>query len=858
MIPFVGCRKLCVPIIIFALASIITGVRAKGQTPAASTNRIPANPNLAMRSPLTGHLPSWVTPENDAGEVPDSRSLDLTFVLSRAPLQQAEFNQLLADQQNPTSSRYHRWLTPQQIGNTYGPTEHDVRVLTDWLTSQGLRIDEVAPSKMFVRVSATAGIAGDALSTTFRIFRIPAMADGRSYVSAITEPSIPMALIPIVAGIAGLTDLPEGVGHLTRDSTPRPSSSRSLHPETTLTNGEHLISPGDFAVLYDVKPVYEEGFDGTGQRIAIIGLSRVNSSDIMNFEARVDLPNAIPNVVVAPSIKYDPKLAGGDSQQEATLDVERVVGTAPGAQIDLIVTCVDPTSTECFSSVNAGVFTDANHNVQTLLDPIMTISFYGCEALTPSTYVMGWDTLFSQAAAEGISVFVSSGDSGAAGCATHDMAPQPSTLIKSPNFMCASGSVTCVGGTEFSERAEGGNPSMYWAAKNDSATQTSAMKYIPEGAWNEPGAQAPFIVEGTGGGKSAYITKPAFQTGVGVPADGYRDTPDVSLSAALHDAYFGCYTDPTAAPSTPNPCVPDPTTNAITPYHFYGTSASTPSMAAVSALLNQKLGSYQGNLNPLLYRLAANPSNGVFHNVTVESSGVTDCTLSVPSMCNNSVPTSANTLMGGLAGYTVSPGYNQATGWGSIDVANLLAAATGVMSFTVNPTSSSLSISASAMGGNQDVLTLSSIGGFNGKVALTCTINFSGTGSATHPPACSFFDEYVTLVSGGTGTATLNIGTVASALGRATESSAVPSDTPPSLADASLLPVLFACLPVTLLSFRRRHSYRVLILLIGLLYFAGCGGSGITKGPYKVVVTGTATTGGMAMTSSTSIDVTVQ
>jgi pseudomonalisin len=836
--------KLRLLILTLAAFGVVTDVSVEAQTP-STPNRVAANPNLAVRSRLTGHLPSWAKQPNDVGEVPDSKDLELTFVLSRSPSQQAQFNQLLADQQSRTSPRYHRWLTPQQIGDQYGPTKQEVNVLTSWLTGQGFRLDEVTPSRMFVRASATAGIAADALSTTFRMFRIPGSTDGKSYVSATTEPSIPQALTPIVAAIAGLTQLPEEPHPLATRAAPTPLMDNATHPETTLNNGEHIIAPGDFATIYNLKPVYQDGFDGTGQRVAIMGLSRVDPSDITNFEARVDQPSELPNVVIPP-LGADPGLAGDPYQLEATLDVERVVGTAPGAKIDLIVTCSDSTSSGCTAPWNDGVFAAANYNIQTLLDPIMTISFSGCEAGASPAYVMQYDTLFSQAAAEGISVLVSSGDAGAAGCATHDAAPVTSTLVKSTNLLCSSGSVTCVGGTEFAETSNGENPSSYWGTRN-SANQSSAIRYIPEGAWNQPtGTKIPFVVEGTGGGVSAVIPRPPFQVGVGVPVGNYRTTPDVSFSSASHDAYFGCYADPADAPSTPNPCVPNPTTNSIVPNQFYGTSAATPSMAGITALLNQKLGGSQGNLNPLLYSLAANPGNGVFNDVTVSSSGVTGCTVSVPSMCNNSVP-SANALTGGLAGYVVSAGYDQATGWGSIDVANLLSAATSVMSFTVNPASSSLSISAGAAQDGQDALTLSSMGGFRGQVALTCAISFSGTGSAADPPICSFLDPYVTLVSGGTGTATMIIGRVAPNLRKGV----LP-------ADISLLAVLLAGLPAALLRFRRRNLYWVLVLGIGLSCLSGCGNSGITKGTYNVVVTGTAMTGGTTMTSSTTIDLTVQ
>ena len=243
----------------------------------------------------------------------------------------------------------------------------------------------------------------------------------------------------------------------------------------------------------------------------------------------------------------------------------------------------------------------AQYEVQTLLDPVMTISFGSCEGYSGASGVAFWDGLFSQAASEGISVFVAAGDSGAAGCETFGAAP-PAYQFLSISELCSSSYATCVGGTELVEAVG----TQYWATTNGPGLVT-ALGYIPEGAWNEPqlfsSSGTPYVVLSGGGGASMYIPKPAWQSGTGVPADGRRDVPDVSFPSAAHDGYYGCFSGGGGDCSTGYY------------YYFFGTSGATPSMAGVAALLNQKMGGSQGNFNPLLYQVAASSPNA-FHDAT--------------------------------------------------------------------------------------------------------------------------------------------------------------------------------------------------------------------------------------------------
>ena len=150
-----------------------------------------------------------------------------------------------------------------------------------------------------------------------------------------------------------------------------------------------------------------------------------------------------------------------------------------------------------------------------------------------------WDTLFQQAAGEGISVFVSSGDAGASGCDSYFSTPPAIPAPNSPNYICSSSYATCVGGTEFNDTS---NPSQYWSSSNGNGL-SSALGYIPEGAWNEPlDSNSNLQVAASGGGVSTVIPTPGWQAGTGVPAArSGRYTPDIAFSASAHDGYFACF-----------------------------------------------------------------------------------------------------------------------------------------------------------------------------------------------------------------------------------------------------------------------------------------------------------------------------
>ena len=832
--------------------------------------RVAANPDFSAKVRLGGQLPGWVRAENTAAAtVPASASLNVTVVLKRDAATQAAFEQLLAEQQTPGSALYHQWLTPAQVGSMFGLASADLQAVESWLEQEGLTVTRVEPNGVLLDVTGSVAAVSGAFRTNFAEFRV-----GReTRLSATDEPSVPTALQAVIAGVHGLSQStlhPQSIATVVQGKITAQVSGGGLtaKPMLTATSGQHFLTPNDFATIYDLGSVYSGGNTGAtvagkAQRVAIVGRSRVAATDISQFESMTGLPTAQPNVVV-PTGGIDPGTTNDGNQDEATLDVDRVMGTAPGVGVDLVVSADSRTV--------SGIYTAAAYEVNTLVDPVMSISFGDCEANAGQQGVSVWDTLFSAAAAEGISVLVSSGDSGAAGC-DGDSSTLPVTQTASINYICSSSYVTCVGGTEFADASSAGT---YWSAQNGSG-DSSAVSYIPEGAWNEPtsssGGKTVYVAAGTGGGASAYIAKPSWQTGTGVPADAMRDVPDVALSSATHDGYLACLAYAGGDCSKQMFEV------------FGGTSAAAPGMAGIVALMNTATGSAAGNVNPLLYGLAASAPSA-FHDVTEATAGVVGCSVSVPSMCNNSTPSSAG-LTGGLAGYEVAAGFDLSTGWGSVDGAKLIAAAMtvggsgsgsgssgGAGSFTMGTSPGSLSVTAGATTGNTVMVFATAANGFTGMVSLSCSVSAAGT--AVLLPGCTMSPS--TLVLSAAAPSASTVVTITSQAGANNTGSTCGSTGGTTNVRLSGLALAGLCVLLLPVAGRRgfRRELRGLLMVVaaaaGMSVMTGCGGAGAAAAaaasPSCAAVATAATTGGAyvvtitgksgSITESTSLNVTVR
>ncbi len=412
--------------------------------------------------------------------------------------------------------------------------------------------------------------------------------------------------------------IPETIGSVVRsvkglhDFKMRPKA----RPRYNSSSGSHYLSPADAGVIYNVASLRNAGLDGSGQSVVVAGQTQINLSDIQTFRSRFQLPGHDPQMILVPNTR-DPGVSKGDLG-EADLDVEWVTAMAPNANVIY---------TYSFDVMDAVAYAiDQN------LAPVLSLSYGLCEPQTSNSDLGTLQSWARQANLQGITWVSASGDSGGADCVFGTTMNNGGLAVDAPASIPE---VTGVGGTTLTE----GSTQQYWGS--NAANQGSVLSYIPESVWNDSARDGE--PSAGGGGASTFYPKPSWQTGPGVPSDGARDVPDVSFAASAdHDGYMVI------------------TGGALSIYG--GTSAGAPSFAGIIALLNQHLvvsGQQQapgvGNVNPKLYSLAqTNPE--IFHDVTAGNNIIS---VTCGGRSRNCVP--------GAWGYNAGPGYDQASGLGSLD-----------------------------------------------------------------------------------------------------------------------------------------------------------------------------------------------
>lgn len=629
------------PIALITLGILIPHARVNAQATRTVADRIGAIDESSLISLKGNHHPLAI-PANDRGEAAPELPMErMLLVLKRDAGAESALEQLLAEQQNKSSPRFHAWLSPEQFGAQFGPSEADLQKLRGWLESHGFRVNRVARGGMAIEFSGNAAQVKEAFHTAIHLYAV----NGAKHYANAADPQIPTALTTVVAGVDTLHSFQKPSSIRVLGPAARIGNTSTWQPQFTF-NGffgvEHFLAPGDFAQIYSTASLYKSGIDGTGQSIAIVGRTNINLSDLQIFRIAFGLPANDPKIILDGP---DPGNFFGLEEAEADLDIEWSGAVAPKATINFVVS----------GSTNAtdGSDLSAQYIVDNNLAPVLSSSFGECEQLLGQAENTFYNNLWEQAAAQGITVIVSSGDSGAAGCDV--TTGSPASQGPAVNGIASTPFNIAVGGTQFNEN---GADSTYWSPTNG-PDQSSALGYIPEVVWNESCSDDPNQCPGfvtlfaSSGGASSLYSKPSWQAGPGVPNDGMRDLPDVALAAAaMHDGYLLCQD---------GICLTDSTGQLINAEVVGGTSAGTPSFAGIMALVNQKTNSRQGQANFVLYPLAASQTAA---NCNASGPPQSQCLFNDITQGNNDVP--------GQAGVSAGPGYDMATGLGSVNAANLV------------------------------------------------------------------------------------------------------------------------------------------------------------------------------------------
>jgi len=719
--------RLCAGVVLAALVAT-----AAAAIPGQS--RSPAAPDPSGFVSLRGHVHRLARPSVDAGEAPDTlRMGGLELIIAKTPAQQAALDQLVADQQNPKSSRYHRWLTPAQYGSQFGASDAVIAALSAWLESNGLQTGAVPASRAYLPFTGSKARVEAAFRTPIHVF-VPA---GERHYANVAAPSVPAALSHWIAAVRGLNDFHANAGAKRMPANYGRTSPTSPAPDTYYSgSGQYpgYVGPTDFATMYNFAPAYESGVTGAGVTVAIGAQSDLDPSVLSTFWAafgvagsNFGLPAQQFSSIAVPVADggTDPGQTMDSNEDEAYLDSEILGALAPGARLILVR--------------DEDVQIAAQYVVNQNLAAILNVSFGQCEADEGANNAT-INALWEQAATQGITVTVSTADAGVAAC-TAQADTNKANDVKSNGFAVNGLASTpydlAVGGTDFDPTRE----TSFWNSSNQPGTLASALSHIPEIVWNGscanpifadayrifdpiefcntktlPGGNTanPFFeISGAGAGVSDCTStdadenctggyaQPAWQMSAGIGSLGGRTIPDVAMIATrwLMCSYDTVPCDPTQAPTF----APAATGTVKV---LQGTSASTPAVAAIIAMLDQTKitptlpDGRQGLVNPMLYELASaeyqnpaiegvcnasqgtpNTSQCVFFDVT-EGSNAEPCSVanyataaggSLPaSTCaSESGDTTGIMAINGTQDYAASLGFDVATGLGSINAAAL-------------------------------------------------------------------------------------------------------------------------------------------------------------------------------------------
>ena len=702
----------------FSTLSVLAMGLATGACAQTHVNLLPTNIDASRTVVLAGNTRPEAVAQNDLGLRPDSTPIaGLQMVLHRSDSNQAAFESYLAELNDPKSAHYHKWLTKAEIGDTFGPTKDDLNSVSRWLTDQGFTVGAVSPDGLTLEFDGTAGLVRSAFHAPIHNLSV----NGEAHFANMRDPELPAALLPVVSGIASLNDFkPHALNH------PRVAANVRGVPAGNAGQGEQYLGAADLATIYNFNPLLKAGITGKGVTIAVVeDTDQYNLGDWSTFRSVFGLDKAYPEgtlIQTTPKGTSKCKPAGFNGDDvEAAIDVDWASAAAPNAAI---------VSAACKDTTQFGGFLALANLLEEKVPPqVVSISYGEAESILGATENLYIRNLYSTAAAEGVTLFVSSGDEGAAS-ANADQA-NANHGISVSGFTSTPYNIS-VGGTDFATTYL--DESAAYFSSTDKTNFRSALSYVPEIPWNDScagnllanffgynqsagaagfcnsktGANFLTTAAGSGGpsgcatgdpnklrvvgGSCAGYAKPIWQNTFGVPTDGVRDIPDVSLFASngFWQAYYAvCISDPNSY-YTGDPGFGACGTNPANFPGFGGTSISSPIWAGIQALVDQSTGMTWGNSNPILYTLASEQyglSGDPSCNSTLGSKAGAKCIfydVTLGDMAVNCTGKHNCYTAGGDYGvlsvgdkelapaYSAGPGWDFATGIGTTNAANLV------------------------------------------------------------------------------------------------------------------------------------------------------------------------------------------
>jgi subtilase family serine protease len=666
------------------LVSLLIGSGAFAQTgttkgPGA---RIQGEIADAQRMVVPGTHSPLARAEFEAGQVPASTKLEgMTIVLGRSASQEADLQALLAEQQDPHSTQYHKWLTADEFAARFGVADADAAKIEFWLQQQGFTLQGRSRSNNRIQFSGTVQQVESAFGTEMHYYLVA----GTKHFAPSTDLSVPTAMGPMVQAVTNLSTF-RPKAHIKY-----PATTTTVRPDFTSSQTQnHFLTPKDVATIYDVTPAYNAGFTGAGQSIAIMGQSSIAVSDIEHFQSAAGLTKKDPTLVQVPN-SGTATLSTGD-ESESDLDLEYSGGMAPGATIIFVFVG---------NNKNFGVFDALTFAIENQTAPVISISYGLCESDLGTGEYAALNGTLARAVAQGQSVIGADGDNGSEDCSGNTDQTTAQQQALAVDFPSSSQYVTGMGGTEFPAADVVSTNTTFWTAATGSDVISSAKSYIPEMVWNDDlaaTATVPGTLSSGGGGVSTLTPRPSWQKGVpGIPNGNFRLVPDISLTASPNNAGFLYCSSDVADTKITGSCANGFRDSSNTNLTLAGgTSFDAPIFAGMVAIINQKTNSSgQGVVNPTLYMLASNATTyaSAFHDITT---GSNKCTAGT-ALCSTA----------GAGSFSATTGYDEASGLGSVDFFNLLSAwPSATLTSSVTSATSLSAATLTPAAGASDVITI--------------------------------------------------------------------------------------------------------------------------------------------------------